>query len=146
MDIESIGTTLLLLVAAALFGGIIGWQRELSGKAAGLRTHMLVSVGAAFFILSCQQAGFGQDSMSRVVQGIVTGIGFLGGGAILKGQRESEVQGLTTAASLWMATAIGIATGFGLVPLALSGSVVSYIILSILQRLESAGDKGPRTS
>jgi putative Mg2+ transporter-C (MgtC) family protein len=128
--------SLLLLAVAALFGGLIGFQREKAGKAAGLRTHMLVSVGTAFFVIACDQAGFSQEGMSRVVQGIITGIGFLGGGAILKGDSESEIRGLTTAASLWMATAIGAAAGFGLILVAFAGTLLAYIILSVLLSLE----------
>ena len=134
--IEVLLQAVALLLAAAIFGGIIGLQREQAGKAAGLRTHMLVSVGTAFFVISCILAGFSAEGMSRVVQGIITGIGFLGGGAILKGDNENEVRGLTTAASLWMATAIGAATGFGHLGVAFVGTLITWIILSVLLRIE----------
>src|SRR5262245_39405884 len=89
------------LVAALLAGAIIGYQRERSGKAAGLRTHMLVSMGTALFVIACVQNGMEHDAVSRVVQGLTTGIGFLGAGAILKLEERERIKGLTTAAGIW---------------------------------------------
>ena len=77
----------LRLLLAALVGGVIGFERERAGKAAGLRTHMLVAVGAAIFVIAPMELGFQEDALSRIIQGLVTGIGFLGGGAILKSSR-----------------------------------------------------------
>ncbi len=101
-----------LLLAGAL-GGVLGYERERHGKAAGVRTHMLVAMGSALFVLVPQQAGLAGSDLARVIQGLVAGIGFLGAGAIVKGRVEENVQGLTTAAGIWMTAAIGIAVGLG---------------------------------
>src|SRR5262249_55800638 len=101
------------LVVAAFLGGVLGYDRQRLGKSAGLRTHMLVSLGAAFFILVPEQAGMTTSDLSRVMQGVITGIGFLGGGAILKESQQGQIKGLTTAAGLWLTTAVGIAAGLG---------------------------------
>jgi putative Mg2+ transporter-C (MgtC) family protein len=124
-----------LLVAAAL-GGLLGYQRESVGKSAGMRTYMLVTVGAAFFVIVPQLEGMSNDAISRVLQGLITGIGFLGGGAILKLTSEKEVLGLTTAAGIWLAAAIGIATGLGRVGTALLGTMLAYGILSVVYHWE----------
>ena len=88
------------LVAAALLGAIIGIQRERAGRPAGLRTHILVAFGTTLFVIACAGAGLASDALSRVIQGIATGIGFIGAGAILKLSEEREIQGLTTAAGI----------------------------------------------
>jgi len=124
-----------LLVAAAL-GGLLGYQRESVGKSAGMRTYMLVTVGAAFFIIVPQLEGMQFDALSRVLQGLIAGIGFLGGGAILKLTNEKEVLGLTTAAGIWLAAAIGIAAGLGRLGTALVGTVLAYGILSVVYHWE----------
>jgi putative Mg2+ transporter-C (MgtC) family protein len=124
-----------LLVAAAL-GGVLGYQRESVGKDAGIRTYMLVTVGAAFFVIVPQLEGMQLDGISRVIQGLVAGIGFLGGGAILKLTSEKEVIGLTTAAGIWLAAAIGIAAGFGRIGTALLATALAYGILSVVYRWE----------
>jgi putative Mg2+ transporter-C (MgtC) family protein len=124
-----------LLVAAAL-GGLLGYQRESVGKSAGMRTYMLVTVGAAFFVIVPQLEGMQLDALSRVLQGLIAGIGFLGGGAILKLTNEKEVLGLTTAAGIWLAAAIGIAAGLGRVGTALLGTLLAYGILSVVYRWE----------
>ncbi len=98
---------------AALLGGLLGWERERAGKAAGVRTHMLVAMGAALFVLVAQQSGMDPGDNSRVLQGIIAGIGFLGAGTILKADEESRVKGLTTAAGIWLTAAIGVAAGLG---------------------------------
>lgn len=126
-----------LLVAAAL-GGILGYQRESVGKSAGMRTYMLVTVGAAFFVIVPQLEGMPLDGLSRVLQGVVAGIGFLGGGAILKLTDDKEVLGLTTAAGIWLAAAIGIAAGFGRVGTALLGTALAFAILSVVYHWERA--------
>ncbi|SIO60407.1 putative Mg2+ transporter-C (MgtC) family protein [Singulisphaera sp. GP187] len=120
------------LTVAALLGGVLGFERQRSGKAAGLRTHMLVALGAALFVLIAQQAGTTVSDMSRVIQGIATGIGFIGGGAILKQADHHEVKGLTTAAGLWLTAAVGIAAGIGHAASAVLGTVMALIILSSL--------------
>src|SRR5215207_7615543 len=97
----------LRLGAAVLAGALIGIDREIRDKPAGLRTITLVSLGSAVFTLTALGAGM-SDSTSRVIQGIVTGIGFLGAGTIIRGQTDQSIRGLTTAASIWLAAAIGI--------------------------------------
>lgn len=128
------------LLAALVAGAIIGWQRERSGKAAGLRTHMLVSLGTALFVLAGAGAGMEHDAMSRVVQGLATGIGFLGAGAILKLESEKRIKGLTTAAGIWMTAALGVAIGLGELGAAALGVVLAWIVLSLLIRLEKSID------
>ena len=96
------------LIAAAFLGACIGIERQRAGKSAGVRTHMLVTVGTTVFLLACSRFGMNLDGTSRVIQGIITGIGFIGAGTILKLEGESEVKGLTTSAGIWMASAIGV--------------------------------------
>ncbi|MEO8855612.1 MAG: MgtC/SapB family protein [Burkholderiaceae bacterium] len=112
-DAEQITRIVLRLAIAGVLGGVLGFEREASGKAAGVRTHMLVCMGAAAFVLVSQQAGMAQTDVSRVVQGVVAGIGFLGAGTILKSTREDSVKGLTTAAGIWLTAAVGVAAGMG---------------------------------
>jgi putative Mg2+ transporter-C (MgtC) family protein len=136
-----------LLLAAAL-GGALGYERERSGKAAGIRTHMLVAIGAALFVLVPQQGGMVIGDMSRVIQGIVTGVGFLGAGAIIKHQSVGSVHGLTTAAGVWMTAAIGVACGLGREATAVLSTVLALIVLSAVPHLfgknEPAGHELPR--
>ena len=103
---------LRLLIAASL-GGLLGFEREMKSKTAGIRTHMLVCLGAALFVLIPQQAGATLGDLSRVLQGLVAGIGFLGAGAIIIGNQGSAPKGLTTAAGIWLTAAIGVAAGMG---------------------------------
>jgi len=124
------------LLAAMLLGGIVGIQRERSGKPAGLRTHMLVCTGTAVFVLSCISAGMAFDALSRVIQGIATGIGFIGAGSILKLSQEHEIKGLTTAAGVWMTAAIGVTVGLGAVGLALMVTALALIVLALEKPLE----------
>jgi putative Mg2+ transporter-C (MgtC) family protein len=128
------------LLFAALLGGLLGFERERMGKEAGLRTYMLVTLGAAFFVIVPQLEGMPVQDMSRVLQGVVTGIGFLGGGAILKLSNERTISGLTTAAGIWFTAAVGIAVGFGRIGTAMIGTVLAYVILSVLYRWERAID------
>ena len=128
------------LVAALIAGAIIGYQRERSGKAAGLRTHMLVSMGTALFVIAGSESGMEQDAMSRVVQGLATGIGFLGAGAILKLEDERRITGLTTAAGIWMTAALGVAVGLGHLGTAALGVLFAWIVLTVLFRLEKRID------
>jgi len=122
------------LLIAAVFGGAIGFERQWKGKAAGLRTHMLVALGAALFV-AANHPHASPDSASRVIQGIVAGVGFLGAGAILKDQHDT-VKGLTTAADIWLTAAIGVAAGLGQGSLALLTTVLALVILAILPRFE----------
>ena len=123
------------LLLAALLGGLVGFQRERRGKAAGLRTHMLVALGAAFFVLIPAQAGMPLADLSRVLQGIITGVGFLGAGTILKRQASEEIEGLTTAAGLWLTAAVGSAAGMGRETSAVLCTVLALIVLSLLPRI-----------
>jgi putative Mg2+ transporter-C (MgtC) family protein len=124
------------LLAAALLGAMVGIQREQIGKPAGMRTHMLVALGAALFTLGGGEAGMDSADLSRVIQGLVTGIGFLGGGAILKLSKEREIQGLTTAAGIWMTAGVGVAAGLGRLGLALLSAFLAWFILGILGKIE----------
>jgi putative Mg2+ transporter-C (MgtC) family protein len=112
-----------------LLGAIVGIERERAGKPAGLRTHMLVSLGTAVVVIACTDAGMSLDGLSRVIQGMVTGIGFIGAGTILKLNEQREIQGLTTAAGLWMTAAIGVAVGLGILGVALIGTLVTVLVL-----------------
>ena len=123
------------LLLAALLGGLLGLQRELVGKAAGIRTHMLVALGSAFFVLIPDQAGMPFVDLSRVIQGVVTGIGFLGAGAILKLSEQKQIHGLTTAAGLWLTAAVGIAVGMGRDASAILGTALAFIILAFLPQV-----------
>ena len=131
-DAAQITRIAVRLLLAALLGGILGYEREHHGKAAGIRTHMLVSLGAALFVLVPQQGGMPMPDMSRVLQGVIAGIGFLGAGAILKLKDEEQVHGLTTAASIWMTAAIGIACGLGREATAVFSMLLALLILAVL--------------
>jgi len=105
---------------------------------------MLVSMGAALFVIACLEWGMRSDAISRVIQGLVTGIGFLGAGSILKKAEQHEVEGLTTAAGIWMTSAFGIAVGLGRYGAAAIGMVLAVIILGVVgaltRRLETKDD------
>src|SRR5215207_11259839 len=132
---------LIRLMAATLLGAVVGMQREKAGKPAGLRTHMLVTLGTAVFVLACSGVGMSSDGLSRVIQGIVTGIGFIGAGSILKLSEQRDVQGLTTAAGVWMTAAVGVAVGLGSLGVALLSTVFTLVILSFSKHFEPrAGD------
>lgn len=133
---EQFTRIMIRLFAATLFGAAIGIERERAGKPAGFRTHILITVGTALFVIACSGAGLTVEGLSRVIQGIVTGIGFLGAGSILKLNDERNIQGLTTAAGIWMTAAIGVTVGLGSVGLALLGTVLALIILAIVGLVE----------
>lgn len=119
------------LAAAVGAGALIGLDRELRRKPAGVRTMALVGLGAAVFVLATIDPARGAytDATARVIQGIVTGIGFLGAGAILRGSGEETVRGLTTAASIWLAAATGIACGLANWPLVVGSCVFGVLVL-----------------
>ena len=131
------------LLIAALLGAILGFEREQKGKAAGVRTHMLVAMGAALFVLVPQMSGAQADAMSRVVQGVIAGIGFLGAGTILKGKDgdDSHVKGLTTAAGLWMTAAIGVAAGMGRESTAVLSTLLALAVFSVMPWIVHRFDK-----
>ena len=123
--------TLRLLVAAAL-GGLLGYERESQGKSAGVRTHMLVAIGAALFVLIPQQTGASTADLTRVLQGLIAGVGFLGTGAIILGTKQVETRGLTTAAGIWVTAAIGVAAGMGRESTAVLSTLVALFVLSVV--------------
>ena len=131
-DVEQAVRVALRLMLAALLGGLLGFEREAHGKAAGIRTHMLVCSGAALFVLGSEMVEGGDDAMSRVVQGIVAGIGFLGAGTIIKGEHMNDVKGLTTAAGVWMTAAVGVCVGLGLEATAVLATLIMLFILNVL--------------
>ena len=120
---------LLRLGAAVLVGALIGLDREIRNKPAGMRTIALVALGSAVFVMAALDGSALTDSTSRVIQGIVTGVGFLGAGTIIRGQSEEDVKGLTTAASIWLAAAIGIACGLAFWPLVIVSSGFGVLVL-----------------
>jgi putative Mg2+ transporter-C (MgtC) family protein len=135
-DARQLASLTIRLVIAMFLGAVIGFQRERLSKPAGLRTHMLVALGAALLVIAPIEFGMDSDGLSRVIQGVVTGIGFLGGGAILKLQEKREVEGLTTAAGIWMTAAIGMAIGLGRLGLALVSTIFTWITLSLMSKIE----------
>ena len=134
-DAAQVTRILLRLTLAAVLGGLLGIEREQKGKAAGVRTHMLVAMGAALFVLLSQQSGMEDDAVSRVVQGIIAGIGFLGAGTILKGDDEEKVRGLTTAAGIWLTAAIGVAAGMGRESTAVLSTLLALAVFALMPRL-----------
>ena len=135
-DSRQLVHVIIRLIAATLLGAAIGIQRERVGKPAGLRTHVLVTLGTCVFVLAGSGYGMSSDGLSRVIQGIVTGIGFIGAGSILKLNEERDIQGLTTAAGVWMAAAIGVAVGLGALGLALLSTIMTLIILTLVGKFE----------
>jgi putative Mg2+ transporter-C (MgtC) family protein len=132
---------LIRLIASLIFGAVIGLQRERVGKPAGLKTHIIATLGTTVFVLACSAYGMSSDGLSRVIQGIVTGIGFLGAGAILKLDAQHDIKGLTTAASIWISSAIGVAVGLGVLGLALLATVLTLVILTFVKKFEVKFEK-----
>ncbi|MGH8762796.1 MAG: MgtC/SapB family protein [Nitrosospira sp.] len=140
-NIAEVTRIILRLVLAATLGGLLGFEREQRGKAAGMRTHMLVALGAALFVLIPQQAGISDADLTRVIQGIIVGVGFLGAGTILKSTNEETVKGLTTAAGLWLTAAIGIAAGFGREASAVLSTLLALIIFYLMPKFSGGSDR-----
>jgi putative Mg2+ transporter-C (MgtC) family protein len=138
IDWGSIGDTFLRLTSATVLGGVIGLEREMRDRWAGMRTHMMVAMGAAVFVEAAQSAvpGEGAD-VSRTIQGVAAGIGFIGAGTILKLTERQEVKGLTTASSIWLAAAVGTTCGLALYSIAVIGTVLAVLVLAVLLPLES---------
>ncbi len=137
-DLAEITRVSLRLVIAATLGALLGFEREGKGKAAGVRTHMLVALGSALFVFIPQQAGIANNDLTRVMQGVIAGVGFLGAGAIIKRSGEGGeggVSGLTTAAGIWMTAAIGMAAGFGREATAILSTLLALAILSLAPRV-----------
>ncbi|HVG39462.1 MAG TPA: MgtC/SapB family protein [Pyrinomonadaceae bacterium] len=135
-DTRQLIHVVIRMIAAIILGSTIGFERERAGKAAGLRTHILVALGTCVFVVACAGYGMSSDGLSRVIQGIVTGIGFLGAGSILKINEERDIQGLTTAAGIWMTAAVGVAVGLGTLGLALLATISTIIVLALLGQVD----------
>ena len=135
LDAEQFTRVTLRMLVALLLGAVIGWDRERRDADAGLRTHMLVSLGAALFVLVPAEAGMSNDGLSRVVQGIVSGIGFLGAGAVLKDRSEGRIHGLTTAGTIWATAAVGMAAGMGREATALLATAFILAVLTLLRKV-----------
>ena len=131
-DVAEFTRLVLRLLLAAFLGGLLGIEREKKGKAAGVRTHMLVSMGAALFVLLATQGGMKDTELSRVLQGVIAGIGFLGAGTILKAEREEKVYGLTTAAGIWLTAAIGVAARLGRESTAVLSTLLALGVLALV--------------
>ena len=134
-DIAELTRLSIRLLLAAILGGLLGYERETKGKAAGIKTHMLVALGSAIFMVIPLQIGVEVGDLTRVMQGMVTGIGFLGAGTILKGRDEESVKGLTTAAGLWMTSAIGLTVGLGQVGSAVLCTGFALLVFALMPRL-----------
>jgi putative Mg2+ transporter-C (MgtC) family protein len=131
-DVDQLARIVIRLLVAAMLGAIIGYQRERVGKPAGLRTHILVASGAAMFMLAAPKG----DDLSRVIQGVATGVGFIGAGAILKRTDEKEIHGITSAAAIWATAAVGVAAGDGRLGVAIVGVVLMWLVLAVIVSLE----------
>ena len=127
---------ILRLFCAGLFGGIIGLEREIRAKEAGLRTHFIVALGSALFMIISQYAFDGQQhDAARVAAQVVSGIGFIGAGVIIF--QKNAVRGVTTAAGLWVAAAIGLATGAGMYAVAIAATLLTVICLEAMNFFHS---------
>ncbi|MCI0333943.1 MAG: MgtC/SapB family protein [Planctomycetes bacterium] len=123
---------------AAVLGGALGLEREWKGHWAGLRTHMMVAIGCAIFVIAglAVPGEHPEDAVSRVIQGVAAGIGFLGAGTILKLDQKQEIKGLTTASSIWLSAALGTAAGLGEYALATAAALVSLFVLGVMGPIE----------
>lgn len=140
-DFDEFHEILLRLGAAMVLGGAIGVNRDLHRKPAGLRVLALVSVGSALVTMlmlqvAAQQQVVTYDGLSRVIQGILQGIGFLGAGVIMRAKSRDEIHGLTTAASVWLTAILGVSCGLGQWQLTLAAFVISVVILTLGRYVE----------
>ncbi|HOB65392.1 MgtC/SapB family protein [Ottowia sp.] len=148
-DVPDLAEALRILLRLALalgLGLLLGYERESQGKSAGVRTHMLVAMGSALFVLLPSQMGMEVADLSRVVQGLMAGVGFLCAGTILKhsaGAGEEHVQGLTTAAGLWLTAAIGLACGLGREVTAIMSTLLALAVFALIPRLVHPGGQAP---
>ncbi|KPK64493.1 hypothetical protein AMJ83_01935 [candidate division WOR_3 bacterium SM23_42] len=134
-----ITTIIIRLAISIVIGGVIGIERELEHKPAGLRTIILVCLGSTIFMLVGLDLGLASSELGRIVAGVVTGIGFLGAGAIIRAR--GEVYGLTTAATIWLASGLGLAIGAGYYILAIIACIFVLVVLRILGFVEKALSK-----
>ena len=130
-DVSDLVQITVRLSLAAVLGALLGIERETKGKAAGVRTHMLVAVSCALFVLIPQMSGTANADMTHVIQGVIAGVGFLGAGTIIKGRDDENVRGLTTAAGIFMTAAIGIAAGLGREATALLSTLLALVIFGV---------------
>src|SRR5215475_1626290 len=136
-ELSAFQDDLLRIGVATILGGAIGLEREWHGHWAGFRTHLMVAIGSAIFVIA-GTAVHGQniDGPPRVIQGVASGIGFLGAGTILKLGEKMQIKGLTTASSIWLAAALGIASGLAEYSLATAAAVISLFVLGVLGPVE----------
>lgn len=139
---------LIRLVIAAALGAVLGWEREKAGKAAGLRTHMLVGIASALYTALAElsvQTYMGEEGLRsdpiRAIQAVAVGIGFLGGGMIVVSRSGERVRGLTTAASIWATAAIGIASGLAYYRLAVGATLLLLLVLHAMARFDTGDDE-----
>ena len=137
-DVADLTRVVLRLLLAVVLAAVVGYDRERRGSSAGLRTHMLVGLGVALLVTASERS-MDPESVSRVIQGIFAGIGFLGAGAIIKQSDKDEVRGLTTAASIWATAAIATTVGLGRELTAIIATLFAIVILAVLLRLERRG-------
>ena len=135
-DAADVTRLLLRVLLAVGLAALIGYEREVRGSTAGLRTHMILALGVALIVVAAQQSGMEPEDVSRVIQGVFAGIGFLGAGAIIKQSDSDQVRGLTTAASLWTTAAVATACGLGSELTAITATFIALVILSVLLRIE----------
>jgi putative Mg2+ transporter-C (MgtC) family protein len=143
-DLDHFLTLVSRLVIAGVLGGLLGFEREMLHKAAGLRTHILVALGSAVFVAASLEAGVSPDHLTRVIQGVATGIGFVGAGAILKSESEERVKGVTTAASIWLTASIGMAVGAGRLWVPVVATLLALLVLSAGRRFEEWLEVSPK--
>jgi putative Mg2+ transporter-C (MgtC) family protein len=135
-DTTQLARVAVRLLVAALLGWMLGAERESMGKAAGMRTHMLVAIGAALFVTVPAEIGLREGDLGRVIQGIATGVGFLGAGTIIKRKELDEISGLTTAATIWLTAALGLAVGAGQMWIALICALAAWVVLYVVAIVE----------
>lgn len=135
-DVTTFVDDTIRLALAILLGSIVGAERQIAGQSAGLRTHVMVALGSAVFTLAgIATAGGDLHQVTRVIQGVAAGVGFLGAGAILRMNGDAKIRGLTTAGSIWVAAAMGTSAGLGEYALAAAATIASVAVLVILRPL-----------
>jgi putative Mg2+ transporter-C (MgtC) family protein len=139
-DLAATVRIVLRALMAVLLGGVIGYERGRTGKDAGLRT----SLGTALFVMASLESGIGPGDVARVIQGVASGVGFLGAGAILKLSDRQEIRGLTTAAGIWMTAAAGLSAGLGRYGLAVLAVLIGWVILAVVP--SSSNDDEPKAT
>lgn len=147
MTNDDMVVTAFRLTLSVIVGGVIGLNRDFAHKPAGVRTHALVSLGTALMVLVVMPVGDDNshhyDALSRVIQGVLTGIGFLGAGVILRDPGMRHVSGLTTAATIWLTALLGVACGAGLYIPVLFAIVLGGLVVTVGGRMERAFRKDP---